>query len=155
MKPRLGLFVAVPLALFFIVACGRDDDAFTPSEDGGEGTEEAADLPTLVGTITMTDDFSLAEIGQSCTGDRIRPDADVVVKDREDTILAAGKLGPGTVVEGLIDTDCAFRFEVPNVPVANLAADIYILWVSDIRAPAYTRTELEERDWEVAFFLTD
>jgi len=133
-------------------AAGAGVMAWEPWKGGEEGR-------TLVGTMILRDldstrwTTSARGVDKPCEAEGgyndIRQGADVVVKDRAGSIVAAGSLEAGAGVKSP-PTDyarCGFSFEIPNVP----DADFYSIEVSHRGALTYTRDELKAIGWSVEF----
>lgn len=129
---------------------------------GGAGSESDTKGQSITGTMTMITGPADADydrnpaVGGSCEGsggfDDIRSGASVVVRNEDGTTIASGRLEPGeitSVYKGTIPT-CEWAFEVRDVP----AAEFYEIEVSHRGGLQYSKAEMEEMNWEVAFSIS-
>ncbi|NJK63834.1 MAG: hypothetical protein HC921_15110 [Synechococcaceae cyanobacterium SM2_3_1] len=108
---------------------------------------------TLNGTMTLGRPFLGTERGRPCRGSdshsRINEGTSVVIRDRNNTIIAKSELQAGKMVE--LQTGylvCQFPFEVTGLP----DQDFYEVEVSGGGGQStFSKEELEESRWSVEF----
>lgn len=135
---------------------------FAACGSGGGGSDSAPNSQSITGTMTMITGPGDADydrdpaVGGSCEGsggfDDIRSGASVVVRNEEGTTIASGRLEPGeitSVYKGTIPT-CEWAFEIRDVP----DAEFYEIEVSHRGGLQYSKAEMEEMNWEVAFSIS-
>lgn len=101
------------------------------------------------GTFTRGD----PDKGDPCEGqggyDDLREGAQVTIRDENNEVLAVGALDEGKILtEGLYD--CAFFFEVPEVP---LESSFYSVEVASRGEQRYPADEFEHEDFAVTLEL--
>lgn len=83
--------------------------------------------------------------------DHIKSGSQVVVRDGEGAVIAKGELGPGVLdpAEAAL-LGCWFSYEV-KVP----RADFYLIEIGGEESPVYSRSDLEEKGWEVHLSISN
>lgn len=145
-------------SLALIAACGGSPasaSAPTLTSPPATATPAATSAPThrIQGTLTLSDDSVDIGDNATCHGtggyDDITAGLGVVVRDGAGVVLATSALGSGSYPDVSDLSTCRFVFSVTNVPEASF----YSIEVGHRGDLTYSFTELEERDWTVAFEL--